>query len=492
MFLRLIAAAALGIVFLSAGPPTNIVDEVTAAVRARDYADALQLAGQGIKAAPRDARLWTLQGIAFSRSGRKDEALSSFYQALKIRPGYLAALEGAAEVEYASGSSRAVTLLKEILAQQPYDPVSHAMLAALLFKKGDCAGALPHFEQGGTVVRSQPLALEQYGTCLVRIKRTEEAIPIFERLVGAQPENARVRYNLAMLQFLVKRNTDAVATLRPLIESDRPSADALALASSLYEKSGDTPRAVEMLRKAIVLAPDRTEYYLDFATLCFNHKSFQVGADLITAGLTQNPDAASLYVARGVLYVQLGQYDKAQSDFERASRLDPVQTFSSQAQSLAQLQENDLDRALATTESQLRTKGDDPFLNYLLAEILSRQGARPGSPEFQRAVEAASRAVTIKSDFIVARNLLSGLYMKSGQLDEAIEQCRRVLNTDPSDQTALYRLMLALQKTGKREEVPSLLKRLAQAREDAQKREVEEARYRLVEQPPALAPAAAK
>ena len=64
--------------------------------------------------------------------------------------------------------------------------------------------------------------------------------------------------------------------------------------------------------------------YLDFATIAFAHQSFQVGIDIVSDGLTLQPQAASLYVARGVLYVQLAEYDKAEADFERANQLDPA------------------------------------------------------------------------------------------------------------------------------------------------------------------------
>ena len=80
-------------------------------------------------------------------------------------------------------------------------------------------------------------------------------------------------------------------------------------------------------------------------------------------------------------------------------------------------------------------------------------------------------------------------YMQAGQYPEAIEQCREVLKNDPKDQTALYRLIQALRKTGLKSEIPDLLKRLAQLREEATKEERERYRYKLiVEDPPAGRP----
>jgi hypothetical protein len=53
------------------------------------------------------------------------------------------------------------------------------------------------------------------------------------------------------------------------------------VASSAYERMGNTPRAVETLRQAIVSDPTRNILYLHFADLCFAHSSFQVGIDML-------------------------------------------------------------------------------------------------------------------------------------------------------------------------------------------------------------------
>jgi hypothetical protein len=56
------------------------------------------------------------------------------------------------------------------------------------------------------------------------------------------------------------------------------------------------------------------------------------------------------------------------------------------------------------------------------------------------------------------------------------------LDTDPKDQTALYHLIQALRKTGAKNEIPELLKRLAELRAGSTKQEGEHNRYKLVEE----------
>ena len=224
--------------------------------------------------------------------------------------------------------------------------------------------------------------------------------------------------------------------------------------------------------------------YLDFASLSFAHQSFQVGIDMIDAGLTQAPNSGALYLARGVLYVQLADYVKADADFDKAERLDPSRALGSVARGLSQIQQNNLDQALITVQSQLKVNPKDEFLQYVLAELLSRQGAQPGTPEFQQALDAAIESVRLKPDFVLGSDVLSRLYLQAGDVEKAIEECRLALRYDPSDEMALYRLIRALQSSGRPDaaaEVPALLKRFAALRDEARQRQVQESKYQLVE-----------
>jgi tetratricopeptide (TPR) repeat protein len=80
-----------------------------------------------------------------------------------------------------------------------------------------------------------------------------------------------------------------------------------------------------------------------------------------------------------------------------------------------------------------------------------------------------------------ARVVLAKLYMQTGQYQEAIEQCRKALVKNPADQTAVYRLIQALRKTGQTQEIPDLLQRLAKLREQATEDQRARSRYHLTE-----------
>jgi len=458
-------------------------EAIQSALRAHDFAQALQLATSEVQQFPRDAKLWTLQGIAFSGLGRDHEALAAYDKALNISPDYLPALEGAAELEYKVGSPHAIPLLNRILHQMPNDPTSHAMLAVLAYKQHDCATAVKHFVQSTQLIAVQPAALAEYGSCLMDLDRAHDAIPVFQQLVAQFPENPHARWNLADAQVAAHLGKEAVETLEPLLEVKPPDSDTLDLASSAYEEEGNTPKAVELLHQAIVTNPKKTRYYLDFATLSFNHQSFQVGIDMVNVGLKESPKAAPLYIARGILYIQLAQYDKGEADFQTAMHLDPSQASGAVAEGMAQIQHSNLDQALATVNAQMKSHSQDAFLYYLKAQILVQQGAPAGSARFKEAVVTATRATQLNPSFVLPRDILSKLYLKSGHLDLAIEQCRLALRANPDDQEALYRLIQALRQSGKGSttEMAELEKRLGDLLAQSRGQEGSANRYKLYE-----------
>jgi tetratricopeptide (TPR) repeat protein len=470
-------------VFAQNAAPSAPTAPIESALREHDYQQALQLAQSAVQQSPKNPKLWALQGIALSRLGRRHEALAAYDRALAISPDYLPALEGAAELEYQAESKRALPLLNRVLKIRPDDSTANAMLGVLKYKQHDCASAIEHFRASWQLISSQPAALAQYGTCLMNLDKAEDALPVFQRLLALQPDDSHSRYNLAVVQLAAHSPKQAVETLQPLLGAASPDPEALDLASSAYEESGDTPKAVNLLRQAIVLDPKKTRYFVDFATLSFAHQSFQVGVDMINVGLKETPNAAQLFVARGVLLIQLGQYEKAEADFEKASQLDPTQTSGAVAEGLAQMQQSNLDQALTTVRARLKDHPDDAFLHYLEADILFQKGADPGTPEFKDAIAAVSRAEQLRADFVLAYDLLGNLYLKSGEIDKSIAQSRRALGQNPSDQEALYHLIQALRQSGKdsKGELPTLVKRLAVLRQQARQAEASGNRYRLYE-----------
>ena len=216
----------------------------------------------------------------------------------------------------------------------------------------------------------------EYGICLAHGHQLGAAEPIFRRLFDLQPHDWHNRYNIGLIQYMTGRNAAAVETLKPIVDGPAAQVDALNLIAAAYEANHQTPAATEALRQAIDLAPRDVRNYLDLATLCMDHAAFQVGVDIASAGLKQIPNSAALYTERAVLNAQLMKYDAADADFAKANQLEPRQDFATVGLGISLLERNDSERSLKVLRSRLRESPDEPTLNYLIAEVLTRRGYR--------------------------------------------------------------------------------------------------------------------
>jgi len=478
-FLPVILSASLS--FATAQSKHLRVDEVTAALQSKEYAKAIELLKTRVRDSPHDPKLLTLQGMALAGLQRQQDALASFRQALATSADYLPALEGAAQIEYAMGSQEAVADLQRILKQRPQDQTTQAMLAVLAYRRSDCAVAASEFEQSKPVLESHPTTSAQYCECLTRLKQYEKAIAVAQELLTLQPNDARARQRLAAVQLMAGHPKDAIATIHSLLDN-QPSAAVLSLAADAYEHDGDTPQAVKFLRQAIIEEPQDVDLYLQFADLSFSHQSFQVGVDMIDAGLSVQPRAAALYLARGILYVQLADFDRAETDFEKTDDLDPQLGSTGIAQGMIAQEKNDLDKALALVRAKLAKRPSDAMLWNVQADILVQKNLRTGSPEFLQAIAAARKAASLQPALVYAHDTLAKLYLQAEQNQQAVDECRQALHYDSKDQIALYHLIVGLRKTGQKTEIPALVSRLAELRQASTKDEAERNRYKLIEE----------
>ena len=463
--------------------PTPSVTAIESLIRSRQYDQALALTRSALEQRPTDFRLWTLEGIIFSMQDKAQRAQSAFEKALRISPQYAPALKGEVQILYDQGDNRAIPLLERILKDDPKDQTAHQMLALLERKEDRCEPAVVHFAASRDATEKHTESLEAYGYCLVQLKKFQDAVPVFEKLITLLPNRAYPRYDLAVVQAANKQNEDALKTLEPLLTPDQSDPDILSLASQAAEAIKDTAKAVALLRQAIVLSPTTQDYYLAFAALCLDHESFQVGIDMINAGLSRIPNAARLYLSRGLLYAQKAEYDKAEADFARAEQLDANQSMSSYAAGLVQVQKNDLDEALRRVRLEVKAHPDSPLLHYLLAQLLMKN-ADTDSDAYKEAMKEDLRALELKPDLVSARDLMASLYMQAGQYEKAIEQCRVALRYAPNDETATYHLLISLRHAGKKDELQPLVKRLAELHQQSLQNETDRKRYTLVEQLP--------
>lgn len=468
----------LGFAALQSGGQAT--DQIAAQLRQSDASGALSLANSALTRNPESCPLLSLKGIAQMQLGQEEPALQTFKHVLALCSNNLAALEGAAQIEYAQRDPGTTALLKRLLRLDPSNVTAHAMLASTDRSRGDCKSALPHYEAVRSLFGSRTELSQGYASCLAREGRYTDALAAY-RGVNESHSSQSTRYSIAWLEWKTRDNEGALKQLAGLAMEGYQSA--LSLEARIDEDQGNTPAAIDILRRAIVLNPDNPDNYLEFATVAFSHNSFQVGLDMLNSGISRLSTSAPLFVARGVMEVQLGRDDDAMSDFERAHQLDSKLSFAIDAIGIMHSQQHEDSRSLAFFRSQTRLHPDDPFLQFLLAERLAEAETDGATADLANAIAAAKTAVSEDPTYIAARDLLAALYVRSKQFSLAIDEAERALAQEPNDQSALYQEILASRRMGNSRQVSALVARLQSIRKENKQREETSKHYILEDNP---------
>jgi tetratricopeptide (TPR) repeat protein len=436
------------------------VNPIERAIANHQFPKALQFIDAAIQKRPQDYGLWALRGRVLASSNRGPEALEAYHAALKLRPTYLPALEGIAEIGYYGGDPKARKVLERIVALQPANEPAHAMLGELAYERHDCRAAVAHFAKTPNQVNGRPEALEHLGACLFELKRPGKAASAFRLALSLDPANPRTRFNLGLSLLESGSLQDAIKVLRPLAGGPVPESDVLSLLGEAYESAQQTQEAIEVLRHAAELYPQDAQHYQLLAAICVKHDSYDLAGEVLDAGIAKVPGSPDLRSMRGSLFILTGQTDKAESSFDAATGLSPDASFGRVGARIAYLSSGQPAEAVRILRERLARDPADPDANYFLGRVLLQQSEDPGTPEFEEARTALSKALAARPNFAPARFLESKVFVKLHRDVDAIADLERIVHLDPTFSSAVYQLSRAYARAGRTREAARLEKRI--------------------------------
>lgn len=457
--------------------PVRLIQD---ALRSGDAMKADALAKADLKRFSQDPRLWALDGMALAALKKDTEALAAYKHALQVSPDFRAALEGSAQILFQRGDPAGIPTLQRLIILAPANLTTHAMLGSLEYRQKNFQEAVKEFLLAGEVIAQSPDALLQYGASLGEVGDFGRSADVLGQALALQPEQQLVRYNLALAQWHAGKGDAALKSLRPLLDDARNTSEIHSLAAQIYEQQEDVPAAVEELRAAIRLDPADVDNYLEFAKLSYKYRSSDAGIEMINAGLSQLPKSAPLYTARGILNAQLSKFDEAFADFEQANTLDPSSAFGTLARGVGESAQQNKTAAIASFRQRIKAHPNDALAHYLLAEDLSESNGVAMPALQMEAIAQAESAASLDNSMIAAHDLLAMLYLRVGNVNEAIVECRRALQLQPADEPALYHLIQALRRVGNKQEAMCLVPRLAAVHQAAQADDSAHKHYKLL------------
>jgi tetratricopeptide (TPR) repeat protein len=257
-------------------------------------------------------------------------------------------------------------------------------------------------------------------------------------------------------------------------------AKTLNLIGNIYAAQDNVSEAITSFRRAIEMSPKEERNYVDLASLCLDHQSFDVAREVVNVGIANVPDSAALFTLRGAIAAQTSDTEQSAEDFERAQRLQPDSAYGDVGLSLLLRQQDQVGRAIAITRKQLARNPKDARMNFLLADLLLQDSSAGYLNQRMEAEHLLRRAIRLDPKLARAHAALGKLLLQRDQPEAAAAELNRALEEDPKDRVALNQYILAMKRLHRLDEANVAAQRLRDVLDQDRLAEVRKNRVRLI------------
>jgi tetratricopeptide (TPR) repeat protein len=378
-------------------------------------------------------------GLACLMMGQFPEALQHFQRAINVDPTLTEGFIGLGQTYTATGNlEEAVSAFGNAFSLEPDDTNLRKMWAASLMNAGRYDDAVRHYQEiinlGAHIsARERAMAYNDWGVCLYRQQRLEEAAEKLVHAVDVDSALIEARINLGLLQLRLHEYELANETFEKVLAEQPANLQAmlyLAVTMLFAGKGKEALAGLMQLQKVNVTGPKPAdlELWTGFASLSLG--DVDMAGRSFEKVLQVEPRNYLALDGLGCCYAATDQHEQALERF--GACLSVKRDFALGHMHAAKSLEAAGDPQAAKEEYELALKYDrDVLLPHKDAlEILLQ------ASEFNAVMTRSIKLLEIAPDDIDAKLALSKALKAENHADEALELLGRVLVEDPMNVTA--------------------------------------------------------
>lgn len=254
---------------------------------------------------------------------------------------------------------------------------------------------------------------------------------------------------VAGASFALFSNVETVVEVIVPTETPAPtrSAESFALSASLYNRDGETEKAIEAYRKAIALDSDNSNFYInliDLLTIEGDAEEALEVAEQVSLIAPDDPDVlvavANAYLQNGERLAEIGerdlalnQYERSIQSAERAIGKNPnlAAAYALQAGALIQQNRDNYQRANELIDLAIALDTQDEVVHFYRGVVLETQGY------YDRAIESYEAARQINPAYLDASLAVAYSYFYTDNRQRAIVTLRDQIEATPNN-ASLY------------------------------------------------------
>lgn len=282
----------------------------------------------------------------------------------------------------------------------------------------------------------------------------DRALPVFEKLVQASPQDAAAHYLVATALIKLEKFDDAIASSKKAYDLDKENIFYAQQLAELYAKRRKYAEAAQIYEMLVAKNPENIEYGIELAAVYVFNDQLDKAID------TYNNLEKSMGVTEEIthqkqqLYLRQNNLDKALGEAKKLIAAEPGEV-SYRVELAEMLIANDrIVEAVAPLEEALKINPDEAQAHVLLADIYRRNGDVQKCNQELKLVFANPNL-----DADPKIRVLSG-YLKmlktESDMSEAVALARQLAETHPNESKAIVIYGDLLMRQGKKAEARNM------------------------------------
>jgi len=279
----------------------------------------------------------------------------------------------------ASAFDKAVPVLRQLLADEPWLPQGVAMLSQAYIESGQTASAIALLEEAVAV---EPAFYESLASAYEKDNRWAEAARAYGQASAESPRDLSLKTRWAFALLSVPGNAGAVRARDLLLEVTKVNPTEgwpLYLLARAERAAGNLDASETAARRLLAISPGSTSGAHALAQVLEARRDWRAIIETLEPiaakpGRGRDSDAALIQTHLGFAYLEVGRAADAVGAFERASTLDPSDADTRVYLAQALLSAKQYDRALETARALRQADPQDSRLARLEADALRGLG----------------------------------------------------------------------------------------------------------------------
>ena len=255
--------------------------------------------------------------------------------------------------------------------------------------------------------------------------RYQEAIPLFEATLDADPNNIGSYARLADIFYLTNRYADAITQIKQIGRIDKTAVDYLRFSAKRLLLSQQYDRAIELYQDLLEKAPNNLQMNYELGICFLETGRFDEAAAKMNGLLAQKPGFIGARFVLGNLQGKQGRLDKEIKAYQAIITENERFPQIFQYLGVAYYKKGDFDQAVEAFKKALAMDPDNTNVRFNLALSYEDQ------EKYEEAIAEYSRVIEQDPENLAARLNLGVLHGNMGDTEKEMEEYKAINKIDP-------------------------------------------------------------